>query len=30
MESCDFSGEAEKAGKVEDLVLPHIRDAHPR
>jgi len=29
IESCDFSCEAEKVGKLEDLMLDHIRDVHP-
>ena len=29
VEGCDFSCAAEKAGKVEDLLLAHLRDAHP-
>lgn len=29
VEGCDFSCEAEKVGKLEDLMLEHMRDAHP-
>ena len=29
IESCDFSCEAEKVTRLENLMLEHIRDAHP-
>lgn len=29
VEDCEFSCVAEKVAKVEDLMLDHLRDAHP-